>query len=298
MSEFSKQSGFTLVEIIIVIAIMGIIGGLASMIIGRSLDSYAALERREKLQTSVRLAVERMSRELRHSLPHSICVSDGAKCALGVASGTGNQFYFIPVKDSGRYQDRLGAYPAPMSGLRERLSKFPLKNLTFDVLSSDGNPDPAIKNHINASKDDWVSVYNLNNTQIYTLPPNQVRNQIESYTSAATINDIDQIQFYAGNNYFSNHSPTRRFHIIDNNYQVTLFIFDAVTGTLTRYTTTFSAPNTASIPRLLMQNVNACKFTYIPGSQTRAGLLRIDITVALQGEQIRVIHDAHVYNTP
>ena len=68
----STQSGFTLVEIIIVIAIMGIIGGLSTMIIGRSLDSYAALERRTNLQTSIRLAVERTSRELRHALPQSI----------------------------------------------------------------------------------------------------------------------------------------------------------------------------------------------------------------------------------
>ncbi len=47
-----------------------------------------------------------------------------------------------------------------------------------------------------------------------------------------------------------------------------------------------------------MQNVQACTFSYTAGTQTRAGLLRIDITVAEQGEQIQVIHNAHVYNTP
>lgn len=47
-----------------------------------------------------------------------------------------------------------------------------------------------------------------------------------------------------------------------------------------------------------MENVQACTFTYTPGSQQRAGLLRIDITVAIQGETIQVIHNAHVYNTP
>jgi hypothetical protein len=66
-----------------------------------------------------------------------------------------------------------------------------------------------------------------------------------------------------------------------------------------RDTTTFAAPN---IPtgntRLLMENVQAATFTYTPGSLSRAGLLNIDITVALRGEQIQVIHSAHVYNTP
>ena len=109
MSFSNKQSGFTLVEIIIVIAIMGIIGGLASMIIGRSLDSYAALERREHLQTSIRLAVERISRELRHALPNSICVHGGSSCVTSAQ----NRFYFIPVKAMGRYQDRPGVYTAP-----------------------------------------------------------------------------------------------------------------------------------------------------------------------------------------
>lgn len=291
MIKHSKQLGFTLVEVIIVIAIMGIIGGLSAMIIGRSLDSYAALERRTNLQTSIRLAVERISREVRNALPHSLCVNDGGACLA-----TGKQFYFIPVKDSGRYQDRPGAYTAPMAGLRERLKRFPLKNLTFDVLSSDG--DTVINNHINASKDDWVAVYSLNNTQIYSSPPNQVRNQMDSVTLATTINEVDKIKFYAGNNYFSNHSPTRRFHIIDNNKQVTLFSFDAATGKLTRDTTLFSAPNGPSNPHLLMQNVQACTFTYTPGAPQRAGLLRIDITVTQQGETIQVIHDAHVYNTP
>ena len=66
-----------------------------------------------------------------------------------------------------------------------------------------------------------------------------------------------------------------------------------------RDTTSFAAPtNPTANTRLLMENVQACTFTYTPGSQQRAGLLRIDITVSIQGEQIQVIHNAHVYNTP
>lgn len=300
----NKQSGFTLVEIIIVISIMGIIGGLSTLIIGRSLDSYAALERRTDLQTSIRLAVERISRELRHALPHSICVSGGAKCALGVASGTGTQFYFIPVKDSGRYQDRPGAYPAAGPILRSRLPVSPHSSDRFDVLSTDG------ANRLKAAAGDWVTVYNLNNSNIYA-GPNNIRNRINKIVlkdiknTAATTDDIDQIQFSDNLSFnnalpsdqsFSNHSPTRRFHIIEHD-KVTLFYLDS--GNLYRDTTTFAAPNTATgTPRLLMENVDACTFTYTPGSQQRAGLLRIDITIKKQGEKIQVIHDAHVYNTP
>lgn len=292
INNINKKSGFTLVEVIIVIAIMGIIGGLSALIIGRSLDAYAALERREKLQTSIRLAVERISRELRHALPHSICVHDGV---TGCVSTAQNRFYFIPVRDSGRYQDRAGAYSAPPPILRERLPISPQNFDRFDVLSTNGT------NRINAATGNWVVVYSLNNTSIYTAP-NNIRNQINSIvqkdinnTTGTTADDIDQIRFN-GNQSFANHSPTRRFHIIEND-NVTLFYLDGTN--LYRDTTTFAAPNTiSSTPRLLMENVADCTFTYTPGSQQRAGLLRIDITVSIQGEQIQVIHNAHVYNTP
>lgn len=286
----NKQSGFTLVEIIIVISIMGIIGGLASVVIGRSLDSYAALERREKLQTSIRLAIERISRELRHALPNSICVNNAGACI----TGAGSQFYFVPIQDSGRYQDRPGTYTAPPPVQRDRLPVSPLNRDRFDVLSTNN------ANRLIANANDWVAVYNTNNTDIY-LGLNNVRQRINAIVqkdinnTASIADDIDQIQFGA-NLSFANHSPNRRFHIIGNNNQVTLFSLTA--GNLYRDSTTFANPNAAVAPRLLMQNVQACTFTFTPGAPQRAGLLRIDITVAQQGEQIRVIHNAHVYNTP
>ena len=288
----NRQSGFTLVEIIIVIAIMGIIGGLSTLIIGRSLDAYAALERRENLQTSIRLAVERMSRELRHALPNSVCVSNGGACIVAA----GSSFHFIPIIDSGRYQDRPGAYVGGPAILRNRLPVSPQSRDRFDVLSTN------LANGLTAAANDWVSVYNLNNIDIY-LGINDVRHQISAIAQKDIHNDgdantdINQIQFGA-NRSFANHSPTRRFHIIDDTQQVALFSYDAVNRNLTRDTTTFAAPNIAANPRLLMQNVEACNFTFTPGAPQRAGLLRIDITVAEQGETIRVIHNAHIYNTP
>jgi len=292
MTHSRKQSGFTLVEVIIVIAIMGIIGGLSTLIIGRSLDSYAALERRENMQTSIRLAVERISRELRNALPNSICVNNGGACI----NGSGSQFHFIPVRDSGRYQDRPGVYTAPPPIQRNRLPVTPLNRDRFDVLSTNpANPLDAVGGVVNG---DWVVVYNINNVDIYNLP-NNIRKQINAIVPIDIDGDANsdtiQIQFSA-NESFANHSPSRRFHIIDNTQQVTSF--SLVGNQLFRDTTTFNAPNAAVAPRLLMQNVQACTFTYTPGSQTRAGLLRINITVAEQGETIQVIHDAHIYNTP
>lgn len=290
MTLSRKQSGFTLVEVIIVIAIMGIIGGLSTLIIGRSLDSYAALERRENMQTSIRLAVERISRELRNALPNSICVNNAGACI----NGAGTQFYFIPVKDSGRYQDRPGVYTSPPPIQRNRLPITPQTSDRFDVLSTN------IANPLDAIVGDRIAVYNINNVDIYNLG-NNVRHPISAIVPIDIDGDANpdtiQIQFTV-NETFANHSPTRRFHVIDNTQQVTLFSYDAINRNLTRDTTTLNSPNNAVAPQLLMQNVQACTFTFTAGTQQRAGLLRIDITVAEQGETIQVIHNAHVYNTP
>jgi len=292
MSFPNKQKGFTLVEIVIVISIMGIIGGLSAMVIGRSLDAYAALERRENLQTSVRLAVERISRELRHALPQSICVSDGASCV----SNSQNRFYFVPVEAMGRYQDRAGVYTSPPPIQRDRLPVMPLSKNRFDVLSTN-----SANRLSNVTSNDWAVVYSQNNTDIYS-GSNNVRQQINAVVQkdiqndGDNTNDIDQIQF-PGNVSFANHSPSRRFYVVDNNNQVTLFYLSGTN--LYRDTTSFSNPGTPSgNQRLLMQNVQSCTFTYTPGSQQRAGLLRIDISVSKQNETIQVIHNAHVYNTP
>ena len=69
-------------------------------------------------------------------------------------------------------------------------------------------------------------------------------------------------------------------------------------GNLYRATGNFSTPSTPkeTQPPLLLENVTSCSFTYDPGSQFRAGLLRVDLTITDQGEKIRITQEAHVYN--
>jgi len=61
----SPSKGFTLIEIIITIVIIGIIASLAAGIIVQVVKVYATEDNRSDIQYQAKLAVERMARELR-----------------------------------------------------------------------------------------------------------------------------------------------------------------------------------------------------------------------------------------
>jgi prepilin-type N-terminal cleavage/methylation domain-containing protein len=60
-----KSNGFTLVEIVITIVVVGIIAGIAAMIIAEGARAYSDERSRSDVHYQARLAMERMAREAR-----------------------------------------------------------------------------------------------------------------------------------------------------------------------------------------------------------------------------------------
>lgn len=275
-----QQHGFTLIEMVVAIVLLGIVGGISALIIGRTVDGYDDLARREKIHSGIRMATDRIAREIRHALPNSICTYNGISC-----SNSADRLYFIKTRDGGEYQTRSGNYYPGQ--VRAPLPVTPASASSFDVLTT---------NSINAAVNDWVVVYNVNNTDIYTSTSR--RKQISSVTTrdvdnVAPANDISAITFSTAVS-FPEHSPEHRFHVIENN--ATLFY---LSGTdLFRGTSNLGNPNVPTATQLLLQNVSALSFSYVPGTQYRAGVLRINITVTKNNESIQFIHEAHVQNAP
>ena len=70
--------GFTLMEMILVIIILGIMGAGISGFISLSTQSYLNATNRDELIGNARFVIERLSRELRNAVPNSIRVQSWA----------------------------------------------------------------------------------------------------------------------------------------------------------------------------------------------------------------------------
>lgn len=92
------QSGFTLIELITVIVILSILASIGTGFVVSATESYQRTQTRALLVNTARQALERMTRQLRIALPHSVRLTNGDNCLefMPIAAG-GN--YFNPVPD-------------------------------------------------------------------------------------------------------------------------------------------------------------------------------------------------------
>src|SRR3990170_5276914 len=90
----SNLKGFTLVEIVITIVLIGIISGIAAMIILQGVRAYSDEQSRSDVHYQARLAVERMAREIRTARQQS----EIGTAVLGTITGNPtNSFIFTDI---------------------------------------------------------------------------------------------------------------------------------------------------------------------------------------------------------
>lgn len=96
MIKLRGNSGFTLIELVLTITILGIlsVGFIGFITLGTNV--YTNISSRDVLVSDARFAIERLTREIRHSLPNSIRTSDTV---------TSNCLEYVPIKTAHIYTE-------------------------------------------------------------------------------------------------------------------------------------------------------------------------------------------------
>lgn len=297
MRSTSRQHGFSLVELIMVIVILGVIGGTVAVFMRAPIDAYFASARRAALTDLADTAVRRIARDVRKALPNSVRMA-----------ATGNACVeFIPTKTGGRYRADSSA-----AGL-----DFTTPDLTFNMLGQNSllTADQRI------AAGDLIAVYNLgipgataynldNTASVSTVLPETAAPNVETTITLAT---AKRFPFASGG---------QRFHVIPSNENVVGYACTTVgtsaagqgTGTLYRYTvnlgTAYGQPaacptappvvgtNRVAAVAALATNVSSCSFDYSSADLQRNALLRISLQMTDQNESVNLYHEVHVNNTP
>ncbi len=272
-SAFNPQScnGFTLIEMIMVIVITGIIGGMVAMFLKAPIDQYMDVSRRAEMTDIADTALRRVNRDLRLALPNSVRVS-------GTCNGTSTCFIeFLPTKGGGRYRADTG-------GTGDILD-FGIADTSFEVLG----PAPA------RVAGDQIVVYNLGITGADAYVGNN-RNAYGGLTVSIVTMPAKQFPF---------DSPGHRFHVVST--PVTYACSPAAGGTgglLARWQGyAIQAAQPVALPAggssvLLASNVSNCRYDYNPLVVGRSGLVTMRLGITEQGETITLYDAAHVSNQP
>ena len=282
------QTGFTLVELIMVMVITGILSAVVAVFMKTPVDQYIDIARRAEMTDIADTALRRIGRDIRIAVPNSVRLP---------TPGGSTYIEFLPTKTGGRYR----ANPDPLSvvqcggTLAEDILDFTVADSCFEIIG------PAIDF---AAGDQIV----VGSTQSDGNPPynNTVTGILRAYTGAVgsqTAVNITGTQFpgFAA-------LPGQRFDVVPGDQQAVTYACENVggavdgTGTLRRYwaygfNTAQIAPPLGGSSALLADKISACSIVY-DVLNPRDALVAITLTITRGGESISLYQEIHVNNMP
>ena len=271
-----RQRGFTLVELIMVIVLMGVIAGIMSVFIKGPIDAYFSSGRRAALTDVADTAVRRIARDLHRALPNS--VRSNATCAKSLE--------FVATKTGGRYRAD-GANALTFSG---QVSSFNLLGSSTTFAGTSLPVEQAI------APGDLVVVYNLGiaGADAYAGDNTSPITSVGAVVAGETPIGIAAKKFPLA-------SGSNRFHVVPANEQIVTYVCNA--NTLYRNATnTMVAPVSCTAGSIIATNVNcaATSFTFTPTDLQRNAIVTMVLSIqdSTATETVNLHHEVHVDNTP
>lgn len=270
-------NGFSLVELVIVIAIAGIVSLIGAQFIVSAVEGYDDQTRRAALVDHADTALRRMQQEIRQALPNSVRVS-----------ADGNYLEFMPIVAGGRYRHLPGGgFNQPDDRLQ-----FNQPDDSFNITGPFRGLDGDITTSTLA-----LAVYSLG-------VPGADPYSDDVLTPVGTTIDVDTAPAedrvtMAPAHQFPFESPQQRIYLTD---QPVSFRCNTGAGRLQRYAGYGRQAGQPQPPgvaaAVLAEDVTACAFSYNPGTATRSALVTIRVTLSRNGESVSLVQQVHIANVP
>ena len=290
MAAQRNQRGATLIELIMVIAMFGVIASVASVFIKAPIDAYVDSARRAALTDAADTAMRRMARDIRKALPNSARIPD-SQC-----------LEFIPTKTAGRYRALVDASPT------SDILNIGALDSSFNMLGH--NEDRPADQQIEAG--DRVALYNLG-----VFGANAYTGDNTSLVSGVVkdSNEKEDTILIAAKKFLLA-SGGKRFYVIPAGEQVVGYVCNGNgtdahgtgTGTLRRYIATLPGANSCTLPvidqnnvtsvSIMASNVASCNFVHNVSDLQRSEPVKLTITFTDSGESISLYHQVYESNWP
>ena len=304
-----RTRGFTLVEAVLVIVIIGVLAGIVAVFIRAPILGYRDTVDRAEITDQADLALRRMARDIRLALPNSVRVSPNR-----------DALEFLQTRSGGRYLSPDDSVDAALT-----LSFDDPAQLQFTAIAPLGS-------FAQVRAGDYVVVYNLgpgfepaDAYNVNVADANVQRNiariraradvsvelpgQVANTTTPGVRIDLTSNPFAAQTTAMS--SPLQRFQVVSG--PVSFYCLARADGTLDLWRHWgYDIAAAQSLPpkvpaggtrALMASRLTRCDriFNYSTAASQRTGLVGIDL--ALRGRNdntpaIRLVHQVHVDNTP
>lgn len=294
-----RVAGFTLVEMVVAIVILGILGTVLTAFITRPVEGYRDLARRTALVDAAESALRRMQRDIRIALPNSV-----RRTNLG---GGGFALEMLPTLDGGKFREvAFGGTTAC-----EQLN-FGTVDTDYDIIGGFHNITPGVYTNFrmvvnnrgtpgNDAYEGSASVITpLGRTITVTRP---------STCAPGTTDNNDHVNLNVGHQYGGSAVFNRRIYVITTpvTYLCTPNASDPVAGTLVQYsaynisstqpTNPAVAPLATATSTLITSRVSACSVTTTSSDIRGRSLVTLTLDLAEEEEQIRLINQTQLNNS-
>lgn len=297
-----KYNSYTLIELVITITLTSIIFAVVGIFVVKPIQIYVAINKRAELVAMANLALGKIEHDIHQALPNSIRIKTiGNKQALEMyhaviamryrTQSPGNSSNILTFATAQTEFNVLGAFPPNLltnpnnyrlviynTGAHAGTTDAPVAGANVYANSTATGPNPPSGTHVITPTTTTITLTNLGNEGHIVVNP--------------------AFQFALA-------SPQQRIYLVDTPVS---YIFEPTTASLTRFSNYIpspiqaieptSAPLASASANLLAKHITNCTFQYQAGTSERGGIVTIAVTLAHEGEQIRLLQQVHIENAP